>query len=114
MNIDGAFAFRLGVVANVDGLTLVATKGGKTTTYNLAHYTAKDGIITIVYDGILAGELDEDVTFTLMLGDEVVGKTLTVNANAYLYRASTGENANLATLAKALYAYGMSAKAYVG
>lgn len=114
MNIDGAFAFRLGVTANVDGLTLVATKGGKTTTYNLADYTAKDGIITIVYDGILANELDEDVTFTLMLGDEVVGKTLTVNANAYLYRASTGENANLATLAKALYAYGASAKAYVG
>ena len=112
MNIDGAFAFRLGIVANVEGLTLVAQKGDKTTTYNLDEYTAKDGIITVVFDGILANELDETVTFTLMAGDEVVGKTLVANANSYLYRASIGENVNLATLAKALYAYGVSANGY--
>lgn len=112
MNIDGAFAFRLGIVANVEGLTLLAQKGDKSVSYNLADYTAEGGIITIVFDGILANELDETVTFTLMAGDEVVGKTLVANANSYLYRASIGENVNLATLAKALYAYGQSAEGY--
>ena len=113
MNLDGAFAIRLGIVANVEGLTLTATQGDKVVTYNLDEYTANGGIITIVYDGIMADDLDEDVTFTLTLGEEVVGKTLTVNANSYLYRTSIGNDVNLATLAKALYAYGVCAKNYV-
>lgn len=112
MNLDGAFSFRLGIRASVQGLTLVATQGDKVTTYNLDEYTAKDGIITVVYTGILANNLDTDVTFTLMQGDAVVGKTLTTNANSYLYRASIGDSETLATLAKALYAYGIAAASY--
>jgi hypothetical protein len=112
VNLDGAFAIRLGVQANVAGLTLVAKCGEEEVVYNLDDYTAKDGIITIVYDGILANELDTKVTFTLMDGEEVVGKVLTANINAYLARVCDGADANLATLAKALYAYGESAKNY--
>ena len=114
MNLDGAFSFRLGIRASVQSLTLVATQGDKVTTYNLDEYTAKDGIITVVYTGILANNLDTDVTFTLMQGDAVVGRTLTANANSYLYRASITNDASLATLAKALYAYGISAASYAG
>ena len=112
VNLDGAFAIRLGVQANVAGLTLVAKCGEEEVVYNLDDYTAKDGIITIVYDGILANELDTKVTFTLMDGEEAVGKVLTANINAYLARVCDGADANLATLAKALYAYGESAKTY--
>ena len=113
MNLDGAFSFRLGVKANKAGLTLVAVCGEEQVVFNLDDYTAdENGIITIVYDGILANELDTVVTFTMMDGEEAVGKVLTVNANSYLYRVSVGTDAKLASLAKALYAYGVSAKNY--
>ena len=100
-------------VANKAGLTLVAVCGEEKVVFNLDDYTAdENGIITIVYDGILANELDTVVTFTMMDGEEAVGKVLTVNANSYLYRVSVGTDAKLASLAKALYAYGVSAKNY--
>ena len=67
---------------------------------------------TVYFDGILASELDTDVTFTLLKDGKQIGKSLTYSANAYLYRISISEDAALADLAKAIYAYGAAAKAY--
>ncbi len=117
MTLNGAFSLRVGItVTDRSGLTLVATKGDESVTYNLENYTPdENGMISIRYAGVLANELDEDVTFTLLRGEEVVGKVLTANANSYLYRANAQESdANLATLARALYAYGIAAAAYKG
>ena len=112
MSLDGAFALRVGIaLENTDGVTLEVNKGGEITTYNLADYTVKNGIIAITYGGILANELDQEITFTLKNSDTTVG-TLTVSANAYLYRANMTEDTALVTLARAIYAYGMAADAY--
>ena len=112
MSLDGAFALRVGIaLENTDGVTLEVNKGGEITTYNLADYTAKGGMIAITYGGILANELDQEITFTLKNADATVG-TLTVSANAYLYRADATADEALVNLARAIYAYGVAADAY--
>ena len=111
--LDGAFDLRVGIQATtLEGLTLEITKGDKTTTVELTEDMKKGNYIAVYYDGLLISELDTEVTFTLKLNGETVGKTLTFSAAAYLYRMQTSENTALANLTKALYAYGTAAKAY--
>ena len=111
MRLDGAFALRITLeVADTTGLTLVATKGSDSRKYDLSEYEA--GTIVVLYEGITAAELSESVTFTLKKDGAEVGKTLTLSPNAYLYLAAANLDANTATLAKAIYAYGKAAKAY--
>ena len=111
--LDGAFDLRVGIKANsLEGLTLDITKGDVTTTVTLTEDMIDGEYIVVYYDGLYINELDSEVTFTLKQNGEVVGKTLTFSANAYLYRMQTSEDAALANLTKALYAYGMSAKTY--
>ena len=113
LSLDGAYALRLKIaLASTDGLVLKATKGGNTESIDLSGYEITDGIIVVTIDDIYANELDEKITFTVEQNGTEIGKTLTASVNAYLYRASVGSNENLATLARALYAYGEAAKAY--
>lgn len=113
MRLDGAFALRITVRAlGTNGLVLVATNGDEVREYNLSDYEKVDGEITILYEGITASELGEEITFSLKKDGAIVGKTLTLTPNAYLYRLTANADANLVTLAKATYAYGVSAKAY--
>ena len=112
MRLDGAFALRVGIALDTtDGMTLEVNKNGEITTYILNDYTAKDGIIAITYGDIFADELDTEITFTIKSGDEAIG-TLTVSANAYLYRLDATANEALTTLARAIYAYGKMADSY--
>ena len=97
MNLRGTIYLRVGIVVeDATGVTLEATKGGKTTVYNVASYTAEGGIIAITYDAFTATELDEVVTFTLKSADGTVIDTLSFSANAYLYSASNSTIENLA------------------
>ena len=79
---------------------------------DLATVSFENNRATVYFDGISANELGTDVTFTLVKNGEVIGRTLTYNANAYLYRISIAEDEALAALAKAIYAYGKSAAIY--
>ena len=111
--LDGAFDLRVGITATtLEGLTLEITKGDKTTTVTLTEDMMKKSYLTVYYDGLNINELDTEVTFTLKQNGETIGKTLTFSATAYLYRMQNSENTALATLTKALYAYGNAAKAY--
>ena len=114
MRLDGAFALRIVLsVRNTNGLTLVATQNGEEREMDLSSYENNNGEIVVIYDNITAGELGDTITFTVKKNGESIGKTLTVSPNAYLYRlAATNNNADLVTLAKATYAYGIAAKAY--
>ena len=112
MTLEGAFTLRIGIAQSaVSGATLEVTRGGKTTSYTLDPSTAKGGIVYFTLENLTATDLDQEITFTLKSGATVTG-TLTMSANAYLYRIASSENAKLATLARAIYAYGKSANAY--
>ena len=94
------------------GATLAVTRGNTTTTYDLDAYTAKGGVITFTLENITATDLGEDITFTLKSGTTVTG-TLTMSANAYLYRIQQANTSTaLTTLARAIYAYGKAADSY--
>ena len=111
--LDGAFDLRVGIKATaLEGLTLDIKKGDVTTTVTLTEDMIDGEYIVVYYDGLYINELDTEVTFTLKHNGEVVGKTLTFSANAYLCRMQASQNTALANLTKALYAYGASAKAY--
>ena len=112
MSLEGAFALRISIAEEqAHGATLEVTKDGKTTTYPLNECPVKNGIVTFTLENITSTDLDTDITFTLKSGSTVVG-TLTMSANAYLYRIGTNQNEKLATLARAIYAYGKAAETY--
>lgn len=66
---------------------------------------------TYVTDGINADKYDDTFTFELKEGDELI-QTLTYSINAYAFSMQDSSKATMASLARALYAYGASAKAY--
>ena len=109
MNLGGSFYLRAGIVVDdATGMTLEV--GDKA--YSIANYAPdENGIRPIVLDSFTATELDQSITLTLKQNGEVID-TLTLNANAYLYMASQNNEDSLATLAKAIYAYGVAAEAY--
>ena len=96
--------------ADLTGVTL--TVNGKT-------YTAEDLALVedtadtyIFYtDPVYATEFDKVFTAELSVDGEVI-QTLTYSVKSYVYAKQNGENAEMAALARALYAYGRSAIAY--
>ena len=92
---------------------------GVTLTVNGKIYTAED--LTLVEDTadtyifytdpVYATEFDKVFTAELSVDGEVI-QTLTYSVKSYVYAKQNGENAEMAALARALYAYGRSAIAY--
>ena len=62
-------------------------------------------------DPVDATEFDKVFTAELSVDGEVI-QTLTYSVKSYVYAKQNGENAEMAALARALYAYGRSAIAY--
>ena len=115
LRLGGAFDFGVQIkVADLTGLTLKITKGGVEKTVTLTEDMKVGEYYVVYYNGLIASELDESVTFTLLQNGEQIGKSLTLTANAYLAALQTSENAKLASLTKALYAYGVAANAFAG
>ena len=113
LRLGGAFDFGVQIkAADLTGLTLKITKGGVDTVVTLTEDMKNGEYYVVYYNGLIASELDENVTFTLVQNGEQVGKSLTLTANAYLAALQTSTNANLANLTKALYAYGVAANAF--
>ena len=113
VRLDGAFALRVGIRASdLTGLTLTVTKGENTTVIALDEAMRKGDTVVVYYD-LYATELDENVTFTLTKDGAQVGKALTTSINTYLAKQQNSENAALATLVRAIYAYGVAAEAYL-
>lgn len=92
---------------------------GVTVTVNGKAYTAEDLALVedtadtyIFYtDSVYATEFDKVFTAELSVDGEVI-QTLTYSVKSYVYAKQNGENAEMAALARALYAYGRSAIAY--
>ena len=115
LRLDGAFDFGVQIkAASIQGLTLAITTANETTEIALSSANKVGDYYVVYFNELTALELSDDITFALRKNGEQIGKSLTMSANAYLYNASLGNDANLATLAKALYAYGVAAKAYQG
>ena len=115
LRLGGTFDFGVQIkAADLTGLTLKITKGGVEKTVTLTEDMKVGEYYVVYYNGLIASELDESVTFTLVQNGEQIGKSLTLTANAYLAALQTSENAKLASLTKALYAYGVAANAFAG
>ena len=113
LRLGGAFDFGVQIkAADLTGLTLKITKGGVEKTVTLTEDMKVGEYYVVYYNGLIASELDESVTFTLVQNGEQIGKSLTLTANAYLAALQTSENTALASLTKALYAYGVAANIY--
>ena len=113
LRLGGAFDFGVQIkAADLTGLTLKITKGGVDTVVTLTEDMKNGEYYVVYYNGLIASELDESVTFTLLQSGEQIGKSLTLTANAYLAALQASTNANLANLTKALYAYGVAANAF--
>ena len=113
MRLGGAFDFGVQIkAADLTGLTLKITKGGVDTVVTLTEDMKAGDYYVVYYNGLIASELDENVTFALVQNGEQIGKSFTLSANTYLAALQTSENVALSSLTKALYAYGVAAKAF--
>ena len=98
-----------------EGLTVKISINGRETVYNVSELSAdSNGYYRIYFNKIMAHELDDVVTMSFLKDGEEIGNTLTYSVNSYIAAIDTNASTPLASLVKALYCYGASAKAYRG
>lgn len=98
---------------SVEDLTVEIRINGRPQTFT--SFTAVgNGIYEVSFTGISADEFGSSVTASFECDGEQVGNTVSYSVNAYVCAKQNDSNANLATLVKALYNYGVSAAAYAG
>lgn len=94
-----------------DALSTTVRVNGKT--YTAADFRLDSGTTYILYsDAILATEFDKVFTVELIVDGDVV-QTLTYSVRSYVKSKQNSKNTATAELARALYAYGLSAKKYL-
>ena len=98
---------------SVEGLSVEVAINGRTETYT--DFTAVGGkanTYRVNFTDITATEFGEDVTATFLRGGAQIGDSLTYSVNTYICAKQADSDPALAALVKALYNYGVSAKAY--
>lgn len=99
------------VTDSTNGLTVEVSINGRTQTFDTFE-DAGDGKYCITFDGIKATEFDDTVTATFFRNGEQLGAAVNYSVNTYICSTQNSTNKALASLVKALYNYGASAKAY--
>lgn len=113
LRLNGAFDLGVRIKAeDITSLSLKITKGGSERLITITEDMRTDDGFVLYYNGLIASELDERITLTLLRDGVEIGESLTLTANAYLAKLAEGESAALTNLAKALYAYGVAADIY--
>ena len=107
------FAFE---AENVEGLTVLVSFNGQNYTVN--QFTpAGEGRFYVYIEGLNAAQLRDNVSVTVMRGQEVVSATLTYSVEVYANKVLAYDGVegyeNLVALVKAMMAYGDAAYAYV-
>ena len=96
---------------NVDDLTFkVAVNGGAETEITADNMKVFGNIVYIYTDGVEAAHYDDKYTVTVYNGD-VAGASATYSVNSYVHTMQDKAESDQVLLAKALYMYGLSAKA---
>ncbi|MBQ3357111.1 MAG: hypothetical protein II875_15070 [Clostridia bacterium] len=98
---------------SVQGLTVYVDTTGRTQTYT-SFTSLGSGLYEISFTDINADEFGSTVTATFKRDSKQLGNTVSYSVNTYIQSKQADSNAALAALVKALYNYGVSAKAYVG
>lgn len=96
---------------STDGLTVEVSINGRTQTYT-EFADLGNGKYFITFDGIKATEFDDIVIARFLRNGEQIGATVNYSVNTYICGTQNVDNANLQALVRALYNYGVSAKAY--
>lgn len=98
--------------ASTENLVLKVTKDGAVKEYTSADFVSMGNNEYAVFtDEIYATEFDTEFKAELVKGEQTCG-TVTYSVKAYVAHWQNSENTAMANLAKALYNYGKSAKAY--
>jgi hypothetical protein len=111
LNVSGVATVKVSASLDQDiNLTIKGLTGTVTATIGDRTFAVQTPVAgTVKLEGILADELDETITLYV---DDVVVKTLSVNAYLAVVAANANNTAESITLAKALYEYGVAAAAY--
>ena len=114
LRLNGAFDFGVRIQAtDLTNLSLKVSVGESDTLITLGETMKQGDDYIVYYNGLIASDLDEQITFTLVKDSSEVGNSFTLTANAYLAELQTEENEALTNLVKSLYIYGNMANAYL-
>ena len=108
------FILNLADGVNADNLTFkVKVNGGAETVVSADLVKLSGSTVTIYTDAIAATNLDDVYTVTVYDG-QTAGASFTYSVKSYVYalQSATGESEDHVALVKALYNYGLRAKAY--
>ena len=108
------FILNLADGVNADNLTFkVKVNGGTETVVSADLVKLSGSTVTIYTDAIAATNLDDVYTVTVYDG-QTAGASFTYSVKSYVYafQSATGESEDHVALVKALYNYGLRAKAY--
>lgn len=116
LNLKDRVEIRLSVaVEDIEGLTVKvkSESGGEWTIPSTEFEVADIGRYNVYFNGLNAGQMSENVYFTVYNGDGAVSNTVCYSVESYVYKYQNSEDTNLAELVKAMMRYGDSAYNYV-
>lgn len=100
--------------ASTEGLVIKAQKGSAITEYTATDFAEGDNCYMLYFEEFDASEMSEAITFTAYVGAQQVSNVLAYSVESYAYETiSSGSDANLVALLKALMKYGYAAYNYV-
>ena len=98
----------------VEGLTLkIKGESGGEWSISPEEFELKDGVYSVLFSGLNAGQMSEKVYLTIYKGDTAVSDTVCYSIESYAYAKQNSDIAHLADLVKAMMNYGNAAAAYV-
>ena len=110
VRFDSINSLRFDFVIGDSDISLITVKIGEKTYTEADFISSGDGIYSIYTDGIAARDFDAATTATLLLdGEEMHSVTYSVNS----YVKSMHQSDSMGTLARAIYNYGVAAKAFI-
>ena len=111
--LNNKVTLRLGVtLSQTEDTTIVLTINGTSTTYTAEDLVYENGKCYLYYDEFMATAFNVPVFATIYRDGRQVGQTLAYSVNTYIYKNQNSGNAELRQLLRAIYNYGVSAKAY--
>lgn len=98
---------------SLEALTARVILNGRWKNYSVEDFTSLgNNLYELTFDGIKVDEFDKIATCRLIRGNVVTGTIISYTVNTYIQAKQNDSNAALQALVRALYNYGVSAKAY--
>ena len=113
LNLKDSVAMKFKFIADsISGLSLKVVGADKEWTINSSRFVLEDGVYSVRFGGLNAGQMNEKVYITMYKNGVPVSNTVCYSIESYAYSKQNSTIEHLSDLVKAMMRYGDSAKIY--